>query len=279
MQGAFDAQRKRSTVIAIALAAVAIIALGFFGFKAFGGLSAQGGTPDTDALRRSGRQPDNQVLAAASNTPTPVLNKGGEVPVPKKMPPEVFAWLKHLEQCEAMKVAISGDQAAEVSVYMQKMGVLGAGMGMQDPYDQSDETPGEAANSEPSGYAKGKILDLRPRWEELITKFNSYPPPDECKPLADDFNRAIGEIPGMMGDLGEILNGASADPMSSLQKVKKMQNSSYGDVDRYFLRSDEKLGQICGKYDTHKWFNIKGDVLAGGMMGRFGGIGGGAGGN
>jgi hypothetical protein len=272
LQTDFESQRKRTLVITLSILAVLIVGA-FFGFRAFGSLQA-GNQKDGVVLNRGGKQNDN-MLQSGAQVPPPVLSRGDEKPVPKKMPADVLEWLKHLERCEAMKVTISGDQAAEVSVLMQKMSVLGAGMGLMNPYDQSSDDGGD---EEPSSYAQGKILNLRPRWEELIAYFNSYPPPAECKPLADDFSRAIGEIPGMMGDLGDLLNGASSDPDSALKLVKKMQNSSYGDIDRYFERCDQKVSQICGKYDTPKWFNIKGDVLAGGMMGKFSGIGGGAGG-
>lgn len=271
LQDAHDAQRKRGTAIGLVLGVIALVAAGFLGMRAFGALAARGNSPDKAVLNAKGKAPAN-VLQVKGNTPPPALNRMGQQPVPVTMPPDVYAWLKHLEKCEAMKVEISGDQAAEVSVWMQKMSVLGAGMGLMNPYDQSEGGEGDEA---PSSYAQGKILDLRPKWQQLVTFFNSVPPPAECRPIANDFNRAIGEIPGMMGDLGEILNGAMADPTTALQNVKRIQNSSYGDIDRYFQRTDEKVGQICSKYNTRKWFNIKADVLAGGMMGKFGNLGGG----
>ena len=274
LQNDFDAQRRRAMVIGGIVALIALVAALVFGMRAFNGLSAHGGTPQDPLLTKNAQAP-KPILQANANQGPPVLNRDDRRPEQVKMPQDVFDWLKHLERCEAMKVSISGDQAAEVSVWMQKFGVLGAGMGLMDPYDQSSEREGD---EEPSGYAKGKINNLRPRWEELIAFFRSVPPPAECRPIANDFDRAISEIPGMMGDLGDILNSAAEDPQSALQKVKKIQNSSYGDIDIYFGRCDQKVSQICNKYNTHKWFNIKTDVLAGGMMGKFGGIGGGAGG-
>jgi hypothetical protein len=195
------------------------------------------------------------------------MSKVAEAPPNTKMPEDVYEWLKHLQKCEEKKVEISGDQAAEVTVWMQKNSALGAGMGMMDPYDQAS---GEGEDKAPGSYTKGKVLDLRPQWEDLATFFHSVPPPAECAPIADDFDRAISQIPAMMGDLGDILNSADTDPQGALQKVKKMQNGSYGEIDRYFLRCDEKVTGICGKYNMTKWFNIKGDVMAGGMMGKFG---------
>jgi hypothetical protein len=182
---------------------------------------------------------------------------------PLGMPADVLAYLRHLEKCENAKVEISGDQSAEVKVLMTKMQALGAGMGMMNPYDQS----GDDKDVEPADYAKGKILDFRPRWQRLLDYFRSVRPPRECEQLAYDFDRATGEVPGMMGDLSDILNG-QLDPAAALKKLEKFQNSSYSEIDRYYGRADEKLGQICQKYNTSKWFNIKTDVGGGSLLSK-----------
>lgn len=266
----YDAQRKRNRLAMVLVACAALIAA-LFGLKA-AGLIRLGASSPSDSLPLSARngnhsldrsaETGNVLQKPADTNPAPI---GREDTIPV-MPPDVEAWLKHLEKCENMKVEIAGDQAAEVSVWMQKMQALGAGMGLMNPYDQSSD--GDEDKS-PNDYAKGKMMDLRPKWEQLIQFFNSVPPPAECQPLASDFNRALNQIPDAMGDLGEILNGAMDDPQKALQSAKKMQNGSYNDIDRYFGRADQKLSDICSKYRHNKWFNIKTDVLAGGMMGKF----------
>lgn len=272
MQSDFDSQRRKGMIVASIVAGVVVVLGAFAGFKAFGNLGAQGGSPDP-SLQVSGRGP-KQVLQVNSKLPAPVLNKGDERKAPLTMPADVLDWLKHLERCEAMKIEITGDQQAEAMTYLTKLNTLGAGIGLTDPYDQSSD--GEEDKG-PETYTKGKILDMRPRWMELIRFFNSKKPPAECLPLANDFNQAIGEIPGMAGDLADVLNSVSSDPQAALQKVQKMKNQSNGGIDRYFARADEKLGRICKKYDTNKWFNIKTDI-GGGMLSSFGGAGlGGAG--
>ena len=191
------------------------------------------------------------------------------------MPKDVEDWLKHLEKCEREKVTISGDQMAEALVLMQKMQALGAGMGLMDPYDQSQDGH---EDKDPGTYAKGKVMDFRPRWQGLVDYFNSYPPPEECKPLASDFNRALSEVPGMMGDIGDILNSVSNDPSAALQQMNKFKGGSYGDIDRYFARADVKLSDICKRYEHNKWFNIKADVQGGSPLTMFGNQGGQSGG-
>ena len=251
---AYADQKRKSTGVAVAIAVFAILAAFVVGLTS-GGKALGFGAERSNAqvLNAKGEVPDGSVLKALGNQGPPVLAK--EEKAPEKMPQDVFDWLKHLERCEKMKVQISGDQAAELSVYMTKFSALGAVMGMFNPYDQAND---EGTDEAPGQYTKGKVLDLRPKWTELIAYFRSMPPPDECRPMAEDFDRALTEIPGMMGDVGDILN--------------KLQNSSYGDIDRYFARTDEKLSQICKKYNTNKWFNVAPDVMAGGMMSKFPGL-------
>ena len=275
-----DSQSRRNSLIATAVIAFAALLAVVFGTRAAGVWGTESSRPDGRTLQASGSRPDGSILQARGSSPSGILMAPGNRPAPilaadakapDKMPVDVYNWLKHLEKCEAQKVALAGDQSAEVTVWMQKNSVLGAGMGMMDPYDQSG--PEGDNDKDPGTYTKGKILDLRPKWTALYQFFRSYPPPAECKPIADDFDKAIVEVPGMMGDLGDILNGTSGSPDDALKKLKKMQNSSYGDIDRYFIRCDGKLGDICGKYHMNKWFNVKGDVMAGGIMGKlpFGG--------
>lgn len=270
IQSDFDAQRKKNVVIASVIAGIVIVLAAFAGFRAFGNLGAQGGSPNP-ALNARGNTP-RQVLQANSKLPPPVLNKGDEQKKPVTMPADVYDWLKHLERCEAMKIEITGDQQAEMMTFLTKLNTLGAGIGLMDPYDQSGENEGDQG---PDTYTKGKILDMRPRWMELIAFFNSKKPPAECQPLANDFNQAIGEIPGMAGDIADVLNTVGTNPQAALEKLQKSKNKSNSGIDRYFARADEKLTRICNKYNTNKWFNIKTDV-GGGMLGSFGGLGAGA---
>ncbi len=262
LQQSYDQQRKRNTAIIAALAIIAVLSAVFIGLRAAGLLGAGFKGNDTNALVAA-RKNEGAVLQTPGKVTPPALEKIAEAPA--EMPKDIEDWLKHLEKCEAEKVNITGDQYAEALKLQAMSSTLGAGMGTMNPYDQSDDNSDDKA---PGSYTKGKVLDFRPRWQKLQDLFHSYPPPAECQPIADDFDRALGEIPGMMGDISEILNTADSDPTGALQKIKKLQNSSYGDIDRYFIRCDEKVARICGKYNKKKWFNIKGDVMAGGSMAK-----------
>jgi hypothetical protein len=78
----------------------------------------------------------------------------------------------------------------------------------------------------------------------------------------------MNEIPGVMGDLGGILNDLANNPEEALKQLNRMKNGSYGNIDRYFARADQNLGAICSKYRTPKWFNIVTDVGTGSMFGK-----------
>jgi hypothetical protein len=258
-------QKRKNRMVMVGVAIAALLAV-LFGLKAAGLLKLGAATPQP-ALQVRADGPTPALALPAEVKPAP-LQQGAER---KQMPADVEEWLKHLEKCEQEKVTISGDQMAEAMVLMQKMQALGAGMGLMDPYDQSKD--GEE-DKDPGSYAKGKVMDFRPRWEQLLAFFNSKVPPEECKPLAADFNRALGEVPGMMGDIGDILNSVSNDPSAALQQMQKFKGGSYGDIDRYFARADQKLSEICKKYDHNKWFNIKADVQGGSPISMFGNMGG-----
>jgi hypothetical protein len=127
----------------------------------------------------------------------------------------------------------------------------------------------EAEDSSPSDTARASFDQLRPDWAQLVADFQSKAPPAECKPMADDYLRAISEIPGMNSDLAAVLEGASTDPAKALEAAMNLQNKSGGVIDRYLGETDGKVADICRKYETRKWFSIKSDV-GGGLMGKFG---------
>jgi hypothetical protein len=232
----------------------------------FGGLTASGKHGGSDITSAPGKLPDTTLLNASAQVSPPALDRGGEV---LQMPPDVYAWLKHLEQIEQRKNQLHGDQVAEMKLFMTTLQVKGAAIGLMDMYAQEND---HADDQSPDRYVQGKLADLRPQWQQLVTDFRSFPPPEECRPIAADFDRALSEVPGMVGDINEVLNAVMTDPTSALQKVQKMRNTSRNEIGRYFQRSDQKVAEVCKKYRVNKWFNIVTDIDSGGMLGAFGGF-------
>ncbi len=251
---------KKTTWIAIGTALAMILAL-FFGLNATGLLQFGAKNPKIDSLRAQGSMPKQDLLRAEGSSSPPVLSQSAQR---VEMPADVRRWLEHLEAIEKRKNDLSMKQLSQMAVLMQQMKVLGGGMGLWN-----EEEVGFGGDTGPSETTKTSFDALRPEWNQLIQDFHNYPPPAECKPIADDYARAINEIPGMNSDLADILAGVSTDPAASLERVMKIQNTSSGVIDRYLGTTDSKVGDICRKYETRKWFDIKTDV-GGGLLGKFG---------
>lgn len=178
------------------------------------------------------------------------------------MPPDVLAWLKHLEKVEAEKKELSIKEQAEFSVFATKLSVEGAAISSENPVDNPIPDTGQS----PDLATASKFHDLQPEYEALIKEFESLPPPAECKSIADDYHRALSEIPGMVGDLMSILNQNQGDLSSALAKMNQMKDKSYSAIDKPFEQADERVQVLCDKYHKSKWFNI-GDV-GGSVFGR-----------
>jgi hypothetical protein len=249
---------KKVTLIAAGTALALLLAV-FLGLRASGLLQFGAKNPKLETLSAQGAQPGNPLLRAEGTSGPATLNQ----PATRvEMPPDVRAWLEHLERIENRKNELSLKQLSQMAVLMQQMKVLGGAMGLLNP-------DSEAEDSSPSDTARASFDQLRPDWTQLIADFQSKAPPAECKPIADDYLRAISEIPGMNSDLAAVLEGASTDPAKALEAAMNLQNKSGGVIDRYLGETDGKVADICRKYETRKWFSIKSDV-GGGLMGKFG---------
>jgi len=272
---------KRTTWIAVGTA-LAIVIAAFVGLRAAGvlkvgatdpkleSLKAEGNDAAQDILKANGQDPKQDILRAEGNDPkTPLLTAQGSTgpatldrPATRiAMPDDIRKWLEHLERIEKRKNDLSLKQVANMMVLMKQMQVLGA-----DPSALLDE---DSDSTPPADKARGEFNDLKPEWNQLIRDFQSYPPPAECKPIADNYSRAINEIPGMMSDIADILQNAASNPQDALQKAYKLQNTSANVIDKYLGETDSGVGAICSKYDTSKWFSIKTDVGGGALM-KFG---------
>lgn len=267
-----NATSKKTTWIAVVTALAMILAV-FLGLRATGLLQLGAKNPKIEALKAEGNLSPQELLRAEGKDPSiPLLRAEGSAAPPAlsqsaqriEMPAEIRRWLEHLEAIEKRKNDLSLKQLSQMAVLMQQLKILGGGMGIIN-----EEEGGYGGDLGPSETAKGSFDAMRPEWNQLIADFHSYPPPAECKPIADDYTRAITEIPGMNADLADILANVATDPAAALERVMKIQNTSSSVIDRFLGQSDSKVGDICRKYETRKWFDIKSDV-GGGLLGKFG---------
>lgn len=271
--GAFaqaQAAQRRNLMIGGA-AAVLLILAALLGLSASGMLRKNGSAPQVASLKSLGANPDPGVLRKQAATAPTTMEQTSQAPVAAVMPQDVYDWLKFLQHIEQEKNDLTIKQIADLKVFEEMLSTLGPGIGAMDPSDptgtdQSGDVP------DPQTVTKNKFEDLRPAWNKLIQEFLSKPPPEECKPLADSYYKALNEIPAETGDMINLLNQitGSGNPQAGLQQAQAKKNQSYGTIDENFQTADGQLQAICDKYNMVKWFNIKADPYNGSTLGKLG---------
>lgn len=256
---------KRKSLATAAVVAIVLLLAAILGLKASGLLRLGSTSPDIATLKASGANSNQDSLKAEASLPMPTLHKEAKTDKPLTMPKDVEDWLKHLERIERKKCELTLQQIANLKVFQQELSVLGPGIGSMDPYDQTID-----GGQDPQHVVKGKFADLRPQWNDLIKEFNSVPPPEECKPLADDYFHALNEIPAETADIMDVLNQVTGNPQQALVSAEKLKNRSFAEIDKPFQQADQRLQAICDKYGKSKWFNIKTDVAGTDQLGKMG---------
>lgn len=204
------------------------------------------------------------VLQAEQKTPPPAeVLKIVKAPAEAKakMPQDVANWLAFLKTIEDRRRALSNRQQAEMMVFYQKLSVAGPGLSEVDPSAKPEDSPGSVSQD--------KFKDMLPEWEKLLKDYQAVPAPAECKPIADAYDQAMEEIPGMISDLQGILNQAESSPTDALTKLNSMQGTS-SKIDLAFQTADQGIDEICRKYEVAKWFGV-GDST-GGLLGKSQGL-------
>jgi hypothetical protein len=233
----------------IAGAIVAILAVLFLGLF-FSGLLKQRGDPS------------GSTLALRGEGGPPILGRGDQN---VKMPQDILDWLEHLRKVDREKNDLAGKETADMAAYGIKLKTFGPAADMlENGVDDSDGT-------DPGKQTSQKIEDFKPQWDQIIQDFQSMPPPDECKPIADDYESALDEISGMMDDINQAIKSMGTDPSAALNTAQKLQGKSGSAIDEPLKRTDREVEDICRKYNTKKWFDIQSDVGSGtlGSMGGF----------
>lgn len=205
------------------------------------------------------------MLKTTAKINAPQLAVRGSVQAPPlaiakpTMPQDVYDWLEHLRKTEDRKNELTLNQMPAIMTEFTLQQGLG---GARGAYDNQGNLNLDDLKS-PTGAAANTIGDLEQPWRDLIKFFESVPPPDECKDLANTYDSALDETAGEMHDLQTILQGSDASMQANadaLQKVTQMTGQSGATIDKHFSLSDDMVAQICDKYRTRKWFSIKADV-------------------
>lgn len=221
----------------------------------------------------------SKTLPAVAEGPRPVLqlpNQTGPPVTPvqrerKEMPADIRAWLEHLERIERKKNALHVQQSTEIRT-VASLGMLGQ---MKDIMGSlfGDDAPIDTTPDPESGTSFRDIaFRVRRDWVALRQEFHTMPPPEDCKPLAREYDGALMQVPGVVGDMLEMLGAVTSENAQNIRRsLVDVQTRHQQYIDEPLKRSDRLLGEICDKYETRKWFTISPD-LPGGTLGKFGGL-------
>jgi len=248
---------RRNSAVWWALGGVVAVGALLAGLQAFGILGLSGPKKGDPVLARD-QSPAASVLQRPGSSPAPVLPRDQV-----SMPADVRAWLEHLERIEKAKQELQQEQADELMISMRSIDSLVSGFGLDGLLNE--ETTGDPEAGIESFMPIEKMMG---QWKDLRKRFNEEGPPvpEECRALRDHYDGVLMQVPGIMKDIGAIA-GNVFDPAKS-QKVKdlrEVQREHRQYIDEPLRASDRLLGEICDRYDTRKWFEIK--VDGGGLMG------------
>ncbi|MCB8932962.1 MAG: PepSY-associated TM helix domain-containing protein [Fimbriimonadaceae bacterium] len=263
--GAEAARQKRSMRWIAALAIVGSLAAAYIGLRASGALRIGASTPEAPTLEAQGSVQAPAILRTEGTTPPPALNKPGERIV---MPPEIRDWLEHLRRTEEKRMRLAEDQMAELMVSLT---LLQGGDPLTNLGDLLDpDAPTYPEQDPPSVKRTTEDAQKHSRaWAELTQFFNSVPPPAECVPIRNEYDQVVRETGLMMTDIMGLVQGSTANPQTALASLMRMRGRSKERIDQPAIETDSLVQEICNKYNTRKWFDVKGDV-GGGMLGKSG---------
>ena len=225
-------------------------------------------------LQKTGKETPANLLAKQGQDPPAILQQTGETaPVladhsqaAKKMPPEILRWLEHLERIERKRSRLAQEglssfmvlaQSAQFGTDMKGLTDLASG----DPDANMPESAADKVNN--------SSADTKAQWISLRREFDSVPPPAECQTIADSYTHAVDETGAMITDVMDALDTSKQDPQKALQSLYGMKNQSTA-IDQYGNETDRKVGDICDKYDTRKWFSISSDFGNSSILGSLG---------
>lgn len=162
------------------------------------------------------------------------------------------------DQLTEATTALAGDEAGDLNSALQAA-------------DGDDDSP--QPDHAKADKAAGDTRGMRQSWVQLTQKFNSVPPPSECKDLANTYDQVLRETGAMMSDIIDAIELASNDRTAALKKLYGMLGKSGSHIDEPAKRSDGMVSDICNKYATTKWFSITADVGDSSMLSGAGGLG------
>jgi hypothetical protein len=97
------------------------------------------------------------------------------------------------------------------------------------------------------------IDEYTQKWQQLVTEFNSVPPPSGCEQLAGSYGTALGKYSKVM------IGIQTALVKQDISTLMSMQGSAQADVDSSLIQADQSLSTVCKNYGIRKDFSITPD--------------------
>lgn len=248
---------------ALALAIGTLVGLTAAGVLGFGGKRAE-----VPALQAQGSGPNQPILQAPGNTAPPVLPKET---VRRVMPDDVRAWLEHLERIERMRVSTAQSQMASAAAMLTALrlgGTLDQLQGFLDAANDPFDTP-TPTRAPATAEAEETFRKFQSTWNDLIRQFEQFPPPPQCVPTRNAYDRVLRETGTMILDIVSAIKLSDSDRQGALQALMGMQGQSARRIGEPARQADDLVAELCAYYETRKWFNILPDI-GGGLMQRIG---------
>ena len=196
---------------------------------------------------------NNAVLPAVGNEVEPAL------PIQKPdnvtMPDDIYNWLEHLRRTDEKL-------SAETNSIGMSAGI-GRMSGLADMYGQALD--GNFEDYDPSSQSQSLNNATQETFDELEYYFDSYPPPTECLPIYNAYKISLSETEANINQISRLMEQAMSTAMSGgstdgvVNDLRGIYSGHRDGIDEHRRQTDLLVQQICDKYRTRKWFNIKAD--------------------
>ena len=164
--------------------------------------------------------------------PTPEL----PVVTVTKPPQEIVDYIAHVKSIEDRRLKMKNDMGPALDM-------LKAATEMK--YDFNEETHTKKEEGIKTG-----LEDYTKKWQDIVTSFNSVPPPPGCEKLANAYAIALGKYSGAMISIQQAFYEQDLGTLMSMQGAVQV------DVDNALVQSDQELAAVLKKYNIPKRFSI-----------------------
>jgi hypothetical protein len=107
------------------------------------------------------------------------MDAGAKAPV--TMPQDIYDWLEHLRKTEEARVGLTTTQLSKAMTEYAKAQAFGGVDTLKDLLNGIDDPNHEM--KAPTDELYPVLKELHDQSRDLIEKFESYPPPPECRPF------------------------------------------------------------------------------------------------